>query len=104
MNTEHFKQKLEEELKLVDKELAENARPDIDQSATEKDEVADRFEAQEESGEESMGLKVRRDDIEAALEKIKNGTYGKCEVSGEPIEEERLDANPAARTCEKHLK
>jgi DnaK suppressor protein len=37
-----------------------------------------------------------------ALAKIAAGTYGICEVSGEPIEEARLHANPAARTCIAH--
>ena len=32
------------------------------------------------------------------LKKIEAGTFGVCEISGEPIEEDRLDANPAART------
>ena len=42
-------------------------------------------------------------DINSALEKIRKGTYGICEVSGEPIERERLEANPAARTSIKHM-
>lgn len=36
--------------------------------------------------------------IEKALRAIENGTYGICEVSGEPIPEERLLANPSATT------
>ena len=32
-----------------------------------------------------------------ALAKIKNGTYGICERSAEPIPVERLEANPTAR-------
>ena len=43
-------------------------------------------------------LEIRYRNIKRALEKIANGTYGICEISGEPIEEERLHANPAART------
>jgi RNA polymerase-binding transcription factor DksA len=43
-------------------------------------------------------LEIRYRNITRALEKIENGTYGICEISGEPIEEERLQANPAART------
>jgi DnaK suppressor protein len=37
-----------------------------------------------------------------ALEKISKGTYGKCEKGGEPIEPERLAANPTAAYCLKH--
>lgn len=43
-------------------------------------------------------LEDRHIDIVDALEKIENGTFGLCEVSGEPIPLERLKANPAART------
>lgn len=47
-------------------------------------------------------LEARYRNIVRALEKIEAGTYGICELSGEPIEEARLDANPAARTCIAH--
>ncbi len=43
-------------------------------------------------------LETRYRNIRRALEKIATGTYGVCEISGEPIEPARLDANPAART------
>ncbi|GIU90872.1 MAG: hypothetical protein KatS3mg010_1971 [Acidimicrobiia bacterium] len=37
-------------------------------------------------------------EIEAALERLEQGTYGIDEVTGEPIDPERLDAYPTART------
>ncbi len=43
-------------------------------------------------------LEIQHLNIKHALQKITAGTYGICEISGEPIEEERLQANPAART------
>ena len=43
-------------------------------------------------------LETRYRNINRALAKIADGTYGICEISGEPIEAERLAANPAART------
>ncbi|MCF3649100.1 TraR/DksA family transcriptional regulator [Synoicihabitans lomoniglobus] len=36
-------------------------------------------------------------EIEAAITRIKNGTYGICEVTGEPIDKERLLAVPFTR-------
>ncbi len=39
----------------------------------------------------------RLQEINRALEKIKNGTYGICEMSGELISDERLIAMPTAR-------
>jgi RNA polymerase-binding transcription factor DksA len=37
-------------------------------------------------------------ELQAALERIDNGTYGIDEVTGEPIDPARLDAMPTART------
>jgi RNA polymerase-binding transcription factor DksA len=47
--------------------------------------------------EYSLELKLR--DIDLALEKIKKGTYGRCEKCGKEIEEERLKVSPEARFC-----
>jgi DnaK suppressor protein len=38
-------------------------------------------------------------ELDAATERIRIGTYGVCEVCGEPIPEARLAAQPAARRC-----
>jgi RNA polymerase-binding transcription factor DksA len=38
-------------------------------------------------------------DIDAALAKFENGTYGLCEACGNPIADARLEAMPAARLC-----
>jgi RNA polymerase-binding transcription factor DksA len=48
-------------------------------------------------------LEVRYNDVKDALSRIEAGTYGKCEVCGEAIETDRLEADPAARTCKEHL-
>lgn len=40
--------------------------------------------------------------IENALQAIENGTYGTCEVCGETIPFERLEALPTALTCIEH--
>ena len=48
-------------------------------------------------------LEIRLGDVDAALARIADGTYGTCEVGGEEIEAERLQADPAARTCVAHL-
>lgn len=41
-------------------------------------------------------------EIDAALKRIEDGKYGICEVDGTPIEFERLQALPWARTHVKH--
>ena len=38
-------------------------------------------------------------EIDEALERIENGTYGICEINGEPIPKARLEAIPWARYC-----
>ena len=38
-------------------------------------------------------------DVEAALAKLDNGTFGTCEACGQPIPPARLEAKPAARLC-----
>ncbi len=99
----YFKDKLEEELETVAGELGDLGHEDIDPTATEKDEIADRFEEQEEHQSESGTLMRRRNDLMAALGRIKDGTYGICEECGQEIGEERLEANPAATTCSVHV-
>lgn len=47
-------------------------------------------------------LELKLQDVGNALEKISKGTYGICEKCGEPINEERLKANPSARNCIQH--
>ncbi|WP_068255192.1 TraR/DksA family transcriptional regulator [Janibacter corallicola] len=38
-------------------------------------------------------------DIDAALERLEQGTYGICEQCGRPIGEGRLEARPTATRC-----
>ena len=39
------------------------------------------------------------DDLRSALDRVAQGTYGRCEACGRPIGAGRLDARPTARTC-----
>jgi len=47
-------------------------------------------------------VEAELDDVEHALRRLDDGTYGTCEVDGKPIPEERLQALPAARFCLEH--
>lgn len=42
-------------------------------------------------------------EVEAALERVRTGTYGICEVCLQPIDGARLEARPTARTCVHHV-
>ena len=112
----YFKEKLEEELSLVERELNEIGRknPDnkndweaepteMDKDTADPTGMADSIEEYEENTAVLKELEIRYNNIKEALVKIENGTYGFCEIGGEPIEEDRLIANQAARTCKKHM-
>lgn len=47
-------------------------------------------------------LEAELAELQAALDRIDNGTYGIDEVTGEPIDPERLEALPTARTNVEH--
>jgi RNA polymerase-binding transcription factor DksA len=111
MKTEIYKLKLQEEKSLLEEELSGMGKLDKEtgeweavpeeQSAPEADEsdLADRVEDFGERTGTMQALESRLDDINNALTKIDSSEYGICESCGKPIEEDRLDANPAARTC-----
>ena len=84
-------------------ELAELGHEDIDETATESDELADRMEEHGENIAEKAALVLHKKELVAALARIKDGTYGLCEECGEKIDEDRLEANPAASTCSVHM-
>jgi sigma-B regulation protein RsbU (phosphoserine phosphatase) len=41
--------------------------------------------------------------VDRALDDIEDGTYGRCDVCGDPVEPERLAADPLVRLCIDHL-
>ena len=45
------------------------------------------------------GVQQTVDQIDAALRRIEEGTYGSCEVCGQPIAPQRLEAIPWATRC-----
>ncbi len=50
--------------------------------------------------EHTLELRLKR--INGALEKIKKGAYGLCEIDGEPIPVARLKARPESKYCLDH--
>lgn len=110
----HFKERLLEEKKTLLEELSRLGKRnpttnDWDavpkESAYESDENdrADRAEQYELDTSIVNTLESRLKDVDDALGKIEKDTYGICEISGEEIEEKRLEANPAARTSTKYM-
>ena len=63
---------------------------------------ADSSQVTAERGEvEALGATLREalGEVERALEKVADGTYGVCEDCGQAIDPLRLEAKPAARYC-----
>jgi DnaK suppressor protein len=116
IDTQNFKMRLEEEKKKLEGELAGVAQKNPDNPSAwqpvpsesgsgEADEnlLADSIESLEENTAITNSLEARLNDVKIALNKIEKGTFGICETSGEEIEADRLEANPAARTCKEHI-
>ena len=113
---EFFKKRLMDEKTVLENELKtighknphvaggwEAEAKDMDIDSADDNEVADKMEELEEHSSILAQLDKQLEEVEAAIERIANNTYGICEVSKEPIERERLVANPSARTCLAHM-
>lgn len=69
------------------------------------DNFADSGQVAAEQGEnQALAAQLRNelDEVERALSKLDDGTYGHCETCGKPIAPARLEAMPAARFCIDH--
>lgn len=112
-DTQQYKPKLEAMLDTIIQDLERIAqydtqtgdwvaRPDVSVGEADPNVEADTVEEWNERRATLAQLETRYNNIKRALQKIEAGTYGVCEISGEAIETDRLDANPAARTCLHH--
>lgn len=120
---EELKAALEKEKALLENELKTIAKPDdrpigdwdtthtefsedqiTSKEALESDESAD--ESEEDSKNEALvqHLELRLKDVNDALANIEQGTYGFCEICKNPIPQDRLKADPAAKTDIEHAK
>jgi RNA polymerase-binding transcription factor DksA len=115
-DTGHFKELLEKELSVLENELKtvgrknpdnksdwEAVEGDVVTDTAEEGDVAEGIEQYESNSAILSQLEIRLNEVKKALEKIEGGDYGVCEVGGEEIEEDRLEANPAATKCKKHM-
>ncbi len=111
-----FEEKLKTEKELLEKELGTIGRrnpenpvdweavpADMGEASADENEVADTIEEFEANTAVLKQLEIRYNEVSEALKRMADGTYGKCEVDGEPIEIDRLEANPASKTCKEHM-
>ncbi len=115
LDTDTFQKQLEEEKSRLEADLKTMGErnpdapqdwnvkyPNLNIQTSDPEDVADQEEEYENRVPLEKSLEGRMEEIDAALGRIKSGSYGKCEVGGEEIPEARLQANPAARTCVEH--
>jgi len=108
---EYFKTKLATEKSNLENDLSEVAQKDNstaqgweatskggDVDPADENEVADKFEEFEGHQGITSKLEQQLTEVNAALLRIANGTYGTCEICKKPIERERLEATPSSRT------
>ena len=103
LDLEHFKKLLlaerERLLKEIDGIAADTQA--LDASASEAEDRGDVAELDAQNAVDQRlleDLKRQLEEVEHALKKIADGSYGICEKTGKPIPVERLEAYPAART------
>jgi RNA polymerase-binding transcription factor DksA len=106
MDTEAARQRLEAEKARVAALISEQ-RSDVQQENESDDAELSPYDSADSGSdtferEKDIGilddLEAELVEIEAAIERIENGTYGIDEVTGAPIDPARLEAVPAART------
>lgn len=76
---------------------------DTDMNEPDPNDAADKVEDWNERSSIVATLETRYNNVKDALGRIEKGTYGICTVCQGNIEDDRLNANPAATTCKTHL-
>lgn len=66
-------------------------------------EAGDRIESYENNTALVSQLERRLMEVDQAIENMKTGKYGLCNICNKTIEPDRLEANPAAPTCKEHM-
>jgi RNA polymerase-binding transcription factor DksA len=113
MNTSHFQKNLEEEKALLEEEIsllgvevdgAHHTHLWEKEGAHTGDsmEVAESFEIENEKEAILEHLENRLLEVTRALHRLTENSFGVCEICHKEIEEPRLEANSAARTCIEH--
>ncbi|MCX6751951.1 MAG: TraR/DksA C4-type zinc finger protein [Candidatus Nomurabacteria bacterium] len=115
LDKKKIKEMLEKEQKILLEELHDigklntetgewDATPEgSDFPESDQNDMADRFEDFEARSSMIKTLGPRLNNILKSLKNLNKESFGKCEVCKKDIEMTRLEANPAAKTCKKHL-
>jgi RNA polymerase-binding transcription factor DksA len=115
LDKKKIKEKLEKERDVLVEQLKDMGKLDpqtgeweatpeeISSPESDQNDMADRFEDFEAKSSMIKVLEPRLKGILHALKTLNRETFGRCDVCKKDIEKARMDANPTARTCKKHL-
>lgn len=111
MDTETARRRLTEERERLEATL-EGLETDVEAQKESLSELSVVDEHQGDIGTETFerekdlsileSVQAALEDVDAAMHRLDEGTYGMCEVCHEPIADDRLEAVPAARFCLEH--
>jgi DnaK suppressor protein len=108
MDRERAKELLEEERRRIERSLRGLALADDDELRHQDDHPADdASELAQDDIDEALAEQLQREleAVERAERRLAEGTYGLSTESGQPIPDERLEANPTAeRTAEEQAR
>jgi DnaK suppressor protein len=105
LDIERYKQRLQKEEKQLLDGIEEEVASIRESGAPEVGDAADQVISGELKEEQAQDVKLNRSlllQVREALQRIDNGTYGRCLVDGGPIDEKRLDAMPWTPYCIEH--
>jgi DnaK suppressor protein len=105
MNIEHYRRRLldlERTLARRIERSTASARESFDESARDSGDESLSDELKDERFTEADLDSTTLAEVRDALRRIDDGTYGRCVVDGELIEEKRLEAMPWTPYCLKH--
>ena len=105
MDVQHYKARLLEIQKTLGARLGRETALGREQVSDSSRDAADESVADEAASEDFSEAELDAtvlQQVEAALKRIEEGTFGRCTVDGGPIETKRLDAVPWTPYCLKH--
>ena len=105
MNFEHYRRRLlaeeQEALTRLERALASVSEPS-DAVPHDTGDESSRGELRYQQLAQAEAARSLLNQVRDALDRIENGTFGRCAEDGEPVEEARLKAVPWAAYCETH--
>lgn len=99
VNLEDIRKALEEERKSIEQEIEEELNRREDVINPDRSDLAQSYDQRQRESAIMDRLEDHLTKVEEALQRLDDGTYGRCQRCGNPIAPERLEAMPHATLC-----